>query len=156
MRKAERGDIVDKTYATRDGGGKYLALLEKAEKTGKCPFCPENLSKRNKILASTNNWQLIPVLWPYKNAAHHLLIIPKRHIVEIGDILPAGWDEIQSLIKIARERFPTLAIGGGLAIRFGINSGVTIRHLHFHLIAPETDPETGRVFPGQHVNFPIG
>lgn len=156
MPKAEEDGIVDLTYAASDGGREYLELLEKAEETGECPFCPNNLPKRNEILADTINWQLIPVLWRYKNAVHHLLIIPKRHMVEISDILPADWDEIQSLIKIARERFPTLAIGGGLAIRFGTNSGVTIRHLHFHLIAPETNPETGKVYPERHVNFPIG
>lgn len=149
-------DIVDLAYAMHDGGEEYVALLKKAGETGECPFCPGNLSERNEIFASTSNWQLISVLWPYANAAYHFLIIPKKHIVQLSDIRAEDWSEIQDLIQWAREHFSIFAIGGGLAIRFGTNSGVTIRHLHFHLIAPKTDFATGRVFPGCHVNFPIG
>ena len=152
---AERDKLVDPTYAA-EGGPEYLELLEEAERQGKCPFCSDELCKKNEILESTEAWRLIPNLWPYKNATHHLLIIPKRHIVHIGDLTGDDFTQVLELIKLARKRFDGLGAGGGLAVRFGTNSGVTIFHLHFHLIAPETDLKTGKVFPSRHVTFPIG
>lgn len=145
--------LVDTTNARNE---EYRRLLEKAEAEHECPFCPENLCKGNTILDSADNWRLVVCRYPYPNSATHLLIVPRLHFTEIGAISADDWDEIQALVARARRRLPILGIGGALAIRFGTNSGGTIRHLHFHLIAPVTEMETGRVFPGKHVSFPIG
>lgn len=148
--------IVDTTYAEGEGGVEYLELLECAEETGKCPFCLKNLPKGNRVLYAVRNWLAIQNRWPYKNADAHLLLIPAEHLCDLSEVTVDDWEDIQGLIRIIKYTHPTLAIGGALAVRFGTSSGVTIRHLHFHLIAPQTNPETGKVYPGQHVNFPIG
>ena len=147
--------IVDTTYANQDdSSGNYLQLLEEAGGDQKCPFC--NLPGDNKLVATTHWWTMIECRWPYENAEVHLILIPNRHIEDIMDVGQNDWGEVNSLIFMAMKIYPTLKIGGGLAVRFGTNSGVTIKHLHFHLIAPVTDEQTGRVIPGKHVNFPIG
>jgi len=156
--------LVDETYAEHDdSSGEYSKILKEAKEKGECPFCPENLTKTNKIILEVSDgwpshgWVLIENKWPYENADVHLILIPKRHITTVEEINPADWADIQSLIKMAREKYPTLGkYGGGLALRFGTNSGVTIRHIHLHLIAPKTNLETGRVFPDRWVNFPFG
>lgn len=153
---SDGGDLVDLTYAEADGGEEYRQLLEEAQRTQECPFCPEHLEKRNKVIARTISWQMIESPFPYPNAEKHFLIIPICHLTDIIEVTPDDWVNIRALIRKARATWAPLDIGGGLAARFGTNSGVTIRHLHFHLIAPKTDPATGKVVPGKHVNFPIG
>ena len=131
-------------------------MLQNAEETGECPLCPENLSKKNKILHRVRKWVVAKNLWPYDNADTHLILIPVKHLTGIEEISTTDWTDIKNLIGWAKGEYPTFKMGGGLVIRFGTNSGVTVRHLHFHLITPITNPETGKVFKGKHVNFPIG
>lgn len=154
----ERKELVDLTYANSDDkSGEYAKLLKKAQEVGKCPFCEEGgFPGKNKIISSFREWHMIECLFPYENSSAHLILIPRRHITRSEEISWEDWLSIQDHISHAKNRYPTLEIGGGLALRFGTNSGVTIRHLHFHLIAPVTNPETGKVFPGKHVSFPIG
>lgn len=147
-------ELVDTTYADHDGGEEYKRLLETAEATKTCPFC--HLPPENKVICRGDAWLLMECRWPYENSDGHLIILPYRHIVDDDDISPEDWVEIQRLKRVAKEKYPTVKIGGGLVLRFGTNSGVTVRHLHFHLIAAITNPATGKVFPGKHVNFPIG
>jgi diadenosine tetraphosphate (Ap4A) HIT family hydrolase len=159
--KTKKEELVDETYANSDDpSGEYSKILREAQEKGECPFCPENLN--NIILEVSDGWPAhgwvaIENKWPYKNADVHLVLIPRRHITTFEGISPADWIGIQNLVKMAKEKYPTLDnYGGGLALRFGTNSGVTIRHLHFHLIAPVTNPDTGKVFPNHWVNFPFG
>jgi len=156
----DRNPLVDPNYAgTDDASGEYLKILNEAKEKGKCPFCPENLTKTNEIDLDMRKlgWLAIRNKWPYENAEVHLILIPERHLTAIEEIKDTDWAAIQELISLAKEKYPTLGkYGGGLAVRFGTNSGVTIRHLHFHLIAPVTDPETGKVSSGKWVNFPFG
>ncbi|MFA4999059.1 MAG: HIT domain-containing protein [Candidatus Paceibacterota bacterium] len=155
---------VDTTYAKNDP--EYLRLLEETEG---CPFCPPRFPGQNKILYSADGsegqWHVmerLKTLVPYPNVDTHLLILPERHVSSFEGL--DGFQSlglydfraIQDLIEWAKEEFPIFKIGGGLAVRLGTNSGVTIYHVHFHLIAPKTDPKTGKVFADKHVNFPIG
>jgi len=156
---------VDTTYAKNDP--EYLRLLEEAEG---CPFCPPRFPGQNRILYSADGsegqWHVmecLKTLVPYPNVDTHLLILPERHISSLKGLdafKSLGLYDlraIQDLTGWAEEKYPALKMwGGGLAVRLGTNSGVTIYHVHFHLIAPKTDPKTGKVFPGKHVNFPIG
>ena len=153
--------LVDETYAEHDdSSGEYSKILKEAREKGECPFCPENLTKNNEIdldLGEPWNWVAIKNKWPYENADVHLILIPNLHLTAIEQLDARDWLAIKRLIKFAKEKYPTLGNwGGGLAVRFGTNSGVTIRHIHFHLIAPKTNPETGKVFPDHWVNFPFG
>lgn len=153
----DRGDLVDTTYAgSDDPSGKYEGILKAVEETGLCPFCSPGLQENNEVLQTLEGWQIIADLWPYEHAVGHYLILPVEHLTDRRQIRGKDWIVIQRLIDHAESLCETLKIGGGLALRFGTNSGMTVRHLHVHLIIPETDPETGKVRPGKHVNFRFG
>ncbi|MBI2642545.1 MAG: HIT domain-containing protein [Candidatus Wildermuthbacteria bacterium] len=156
MGQQRDGDLVDTTYAQQEGGREYLRVLQEAEKNAKCPFCPDNLSKGNTVVYRVADWSAIRNRWPYPNAAAHYLLIPDMHITDVGGVGGLDWGYVQELIRVLRQKDPSLRNGGGLALRFGTNSGVTVRHLHFHLVAPVVDPSTGKVYPGKHVDFPVG
>ena len=149
-------DVVDTTYAGHHKDNDYRQVLEEIKRKGECPFCPENLPRANTIIYRAGKWVSIKNRWPYEHAAVHFVFVPDEHKTDIGAVSGDDWNDIQALIEKLRQENPILQIGGGLVVRFGTNSGVTVRHLHFHLIAPVTDPSTGKVVPGEHVNFPIG
>ncbi|MFH1714482.1 MAG: HIT domain-containing protein [Candidatus Nealsonbacteria bacterium] len=147
-------ESVDRTYIDTDL--KYKELID--EMKG-CPFCPPNFPGKNVVLYEFGGWQImerLKELVPYQNVDTHLIMLPKKHIRNLEGIGSADWYAVKKLIVFAKEKFLIFDTGGGLAIRFGSNSGVTIYHVHFHLIAPITNPETGKVYPGKHVDFPIG
>ena len=148
--------MAEELYNLRYAGDRlgYRALLSQWEQAGICIFCPEHLDR--EPVFQTQNWFAVENQWPYPNAALHLLIIAKRHITEEEQLTGTDFGEIVMLHTQAKRIFPSLQNGGALILRFGKHSGATVRHLHFHLIAPVTDPETGRVYPGNHVNFPVG
>lgn len=152
--------FVDITYAESEGGSDYLKFLEVMQEEGKCPFCPETLLETHDIISDAGGiatrWLLTSCRWPYKNTEYHFLIVPERHMVELDEMIDRDWIAVSYLVKVLTDDLAVATFGGGLAIRFGENSGVTVRHLHFYFIVPKTNPETGKVFPGQHVIFSIG
>lgn len=138
---------VDTRYAARNP--EYLQLLEEAERSGKCPFCPVS----ETILDCFGGWVVTANRFPYEEAAVHLLLIPERHITELGELMAA---DVEAVLTLARRAVQGLLIpGGALFLRFGDTSytGATIRHLHLHLIQPQADAATGKVTV---VQVPIG
>ena len=143
--------VVDPTYAKTQ---EYREVLETIVTEGSCPFCPDNFRHhKNPILKTCGSWFITRNSWPYKNAAEHFLIISSIHKEEITDLTADDLAVVHQLITWAKKEF-SLA-GGGLTLRFGetTHTGATVCHLHFHLIVPKIDPNTGRA---QVVNFPIG
>lgn len=132
--------------------GDNPVLLEKYRKIaegGKCPFCPGNIE--NELVATTTHWAVVHNQFPYKNARLHLLLLPKRHVTSLSELLPEELTDLAMAIRVATADFPELDNGYGLAIRDGEVGGVTLYHLHFHLIAPDIG-EKGQI----PVNFGIG
>ncbi len=120
---------------------------------GECPFCEENIKKEGfQVVMKTNNWQVVRNPFPYKGSRIHFLIIPKRHVISLAALFPKEWNQMSEIINILFQRFPSLVKGFGLAIRDGKIGGVTLYHLHFHLIAPKVKPGKGQI----PVNFGIG
>ena len=76
-------------------------------------------------------------LRPYRGLAHHLLIIPKKHLVVIGGVTPNMAAELISLWQWAIEKFEIP--GGGFFNRFGDPKyhGGSQEHLHFHIMVPD-------------------
>ena len=128
---------------------KYREIAKKK----KCPFCQRNIRNEGfSFVAETNDWWAIKNSYPYKNSALHLLIIPKRHVISLNALYPEEWNQMAKVIGIVFGKYPFLAKGYGLAIRDGKVGGVTLFHLHFHLIAPKVELITGQIA----VNFGIG
>lgn len=119
--------------------GKYKSIIQKIQKDGVCPFCPVNLAQYHKkpIIKTGRFWILTDNMYPYPGARDHLLLIHKKHIESIADIVSAAWSE---LLRLARTEIKKRHIGGGtFYIRFGDTTytGASVTHLHANLIAPD-------------------
>ena len=132
--------------------GEYKEVLEKIEKSGKCPFCPENRDFKNPVLKKSGSWIVKKNDWPYKNTLHHLVFIPDKHIENFSELTLNDFKALSELVTWAIEEFKIP--GGGFAMRFGDTdyTGASVRHLHAHLIVPEVDKD-GKA---KIANFPIG
>jgi diadenosine tetraphosphate (Ap4A) HIT family hydrolase len=115
----------------------YKKILKKIEKTGKCPFCDENLEfHKEPIIKKYRDWFITKNSYPYQNTKYHFLIIPKKHLTDISELNSDDLKSIQYLIKFTNKNFK---VGGGkLFLKFGEKkfSLSSIDHLHFHLIIP--------------------
>jgi len=134
--------------------GEYKNVIEEIAKTGKCPFCKDNLKYHRKpILKRINKWFLTEATWPYKNIRCHFMILGEKHRENFLELKKDDLEAVSSLVKWAIKKYKIK--GGGLAIRFGNTdyTGASVAHLHFHLISPKINKKTGNA---EVVNFPIG
>lgn len=136
--------------------GDKPALIKKYEeviKNKKCPFCPENIKKEGfEFIVETDYWWVVKNPFPYKNSILHLLIIPKRHVISLSAFYPEEWSQMTRIIDMLFKKYSFLTKGYSLAVREGKIGGVTLYHLHLHLIVPKVDAKTGQI----PVNFGIG
>jgi len=101
-----------------------------------CIFCKDGLKTIHKkpILKENNNFLVTENAFSYTGTSYHLLIIPKRHIVNLIEFKSEEWAVLQEIINwvIQKKRIK----GGSLFLRFGDNkyNGGTIPHLHFQII----------------------
>lgn len=139
---------VDPRNARADG---YKEILEEAISEDACPLCPPMKWHPNPILRDDGRWVITRNSHPYKGAEHHFLIISKKHIEDLPDLVSKDLASILKLTEWATKEFDIL--GGGLTMRFGetLFTGATIKHLHAHLIVPSVKGE--KITP---VYFPIG
>lgn len=122
---------------------------EEIVRSGKCPFCRPNIE--NTVVGETDHWIIVFNQPPYKTTRLHLLVLPRRHIISLSEMDAAEWANMVSAIGIATAEHPLLLDGYGLAVRAKEIGGVTLYHLHWHLIAPAIG-ENGQIA----VNFGIG
>ena len=135
--KIINGKLVNTEYA--EVNNEYRKQLIASEESGKCIFCPAGLKKINKIiLHEEGEWIITENDWPYKNSKKHLLIIGKEHKSMPQELTLSDWDSIDKLEKWAIKEYNMT--GGGLCGRFGEDSGVTIKHIHFHLFSIKKKP----------------
>ncbi|HAV11188.1 MAG TPA: hypothetical protein DCX32_01455 [Candidatus Moranbacteria bacterium] len=121
----------------------------KAATEKKCLFCPplnfeknKPLNKKGEFDPEGKDW---PLLWvwvnpfPQEHHALHLMILPKRHIIneEFYLLTNEEWLQILDAWKWAQEFFKIP--GGVFTGRFGLRShnAGTIGHLHFQLQIPD-------------------
>ncbi|MBN1162420.1 HIT family protein [Patescibacteria group bacterium] len=97
----------------------------------KCPFCD---LKDKYIIYERNETVLTVNLFPYIDS--HLLIIPRKHHLKFADINSKEWNSVKYLISLGIE-----ILNKGMNIkntnilyREGIKAGVSLEHLHFHII----------------------
>ena len=143
--------VVNKRFARRKK--MYRKVLDKIERQGKCPFCPENFKYHRKpILRQYKGWFITENSWPYKNTKKHLLIISRIHKELLPEISLGDLSTVKTLAVWAIKKFSIK--GGGLTLRFGDtnHTGATVCHLHFHLISPKQRRDGF----SKTVNFPIG
>jgi histidine triad (HIT) family protein len=99
------------------------------EKMNECPFCKQP----QDTLEETGHWYLTYSLAPY--SSHHLLVIPKQHILSLFDLSETDMVEVSRLLKrgigaLKQLGYDTLSI----LIREGQGSGKSVEHVHYHII----------------------
>lgn len=106
---------------------------------GACIFCnfPSMAShyRENLVLVSNEHYAVMLNRYPF--AAGHLLVMPRKHVAQLGELEP---DESDALFRAVREvgmRMRTLMKPHGL--NYGINEGVAAGagiadHLHLHVV----------------------
>ncbi len=118
-----------------DKSKNYEKVIDRIEKEGVCPFCPEHLSNyhKNPIIAENFSWIATENMYPYDGAKFHFLFIHKKHVSTIEELSAKGWADLQELISTIIKEFNI--DGGSVFVRFGnSNTGATVTHLHFHLV----------------------
>jgi len=126
-----------------------VAQYRRIMKSGKCPFCEPNIT--NELVVKTEYWNVVKNQFPYPNSEVHLLILPRRHIYTPLMLPPAESEEINYAIRCAAEKIPVINDGYDLGLRVKKNGGITLRHLHLHLIVAKV--ENGVFLP---VRFMMG
>lgn len=125
------------------GPAQYDEMV-RLEEEGLCLFCPDGLKRTEKVVISANeHCSLTYNDYPYPNTQLHFLLVPKRHVIDVTQLVLAELDAMIRLICFAQAEFEFEAYG--LAARNGdpAYTGGTIRHLHFHLVVGDptaTDP----------------
>ena len=116
---------------------KQKSRMEKINRDGVCPFCPENILKYHKkpIIKNGRWWSLTENDFPYKGSSVHLLAIYKKHINNISEISSGAIKELMDLLNkfILENKIK----GASLFVRLGDTdyTGGTVEHLHVHLLS---------------------
>lgn len=72
----------------------------------------------------------------HPKARIHMLLIPKRHIASISDMVDSDRDTIGGLFLLARDLGKQMNIPGyKLQFNVGKEGGQEIMHVHLHLLA---------------------
>lgn len=97
-----------------------------------CSFCDPITIEKQKIIDN----QFAVALLPKKPVIRgHILIIPKRHVMYVTDLLPAELVGIQTLMKDFLSVFTTHinVTGFNITNNNGIDASQHVPHVHFHV-----------------------
>ena len=121
-----------------DTQAKYDALMKARKGTGVCPFCNIESSPNEDIVKMTEHFFVLRPIAPYvrwddrqidnSGGDGHLMIVPKRHILCLGEMNEEERVEYISL-QIWGERH-----GFSSYIRSPDNPARSVPHLHAHLL----------------------
>jgi len=101
-----------------------------------CIFCKIASKKLSVAIIAENDFAIaFPDSSP--RAPIHLLVIPKKHIVNINDIEPNDkelvWAMLNLVQQISAEYAPDKAFN--LIANNGVAAGQSVFHMHWHIIA---------------------
>ncbi len=124
-----------------EGCGSYTQyhLMRQGFERGNCAFCQLD-RKRNEVLWEDKYfmlWEVPAGIGKKHPLEHHILIVPKRHVRFVADLM---YKEAISLIKANRYARDMLGYSGGLNhAREGDmrNNAGTVPHLHWNLFEPD-------------------
>lgn len=97
-----------------------------------CPFCD---IKKDYILEKWKHFTVIIARAPYTH--NHLLIVPNRHLVRLGEIKPEEQWTLVPLIEKWTKKLEKIHKEVNILLRDWVANGViwkSIDHMHIHLI----------------------
>lgn len=111
--------------------GEYAQVLFNLKK---CVFCD---LKKKYIIAEKDGLVLVVNLFPYLN--YHLLLIPRRHLLCLGELKTKEWAAVKELTGLAKDLWrKAYGINDfNFVYREGEKAGKTVWHLHFNLFPYE-------------------
>jgi ATP adenylyltransferase len=103
------------------------AEMARLDAAGICLFCPEYLAShpQQRIVLSTEHWNVTPNKFPYQGTSLHLLLVPHQHA---GDLLELS-DEVRSDFWVALA---------ATAKAYGVRH---YGHVHAHVLVGSDDPD---------------
>jgi ATP adenylyltransferase len=110
-------------------------ILEKKKKG--CIFCKKPMERRDKenlILYQSDHAFVIMNKFPYNNG--HLMVVPKRHCIDLGQLRDEEFQEISSLLKASTQVLKECLHPHGFNIGMNIGKvgGAGEEHIHFHIV----------------------
>jgi len=119
-----------------------IALMQKIEKDGVCPFCAEHFKKYHPkpIIKETSWWFVSENMSPYQGTKYHfILVYKKKHISSPSEVSEAGITDLFKLVAFLIKKYEIP--GGSFFMRFGESkyTGGSVSHLHTHLIMGDAD-----------------
>lgn len=112
---------------------------------GECVFCafPARDDHRKDLVLAVGAHAFV-VLNRYPFAAGHLLVVPRRHVADLGDLPDEEADALFRLLRssVSRLRDATSPHGVNVGFNLGKAAGAGIAaHLHAHVV-PRWDGDT--------------
>ena len=120
------------------------AEMARLDAAGICLFCPEYLAShpQQRIVLSTEHWNVTPNKFPYQGTSLHLLLVPHQHagdLLELSDEVRSDfWVALAATAKAYGVRHYGLGVRNG-DCRF---TGATVVHVHAHVLVGSDDPGT--------------
>ncbi len=108
-----------------------LAMLYKdfLKEMRECPFC----DKKQREIMQNDRAFMTYSLAPYHK--HHLLVIPKNHVLSFLHLKQDEHQDILKLLKIGMEMMGALGYtSSSILVRDGDISNKSVEHLHYHII----------------------
>lgn len=105
----------------------YQQLLR--EQT-RCPFC---FLKEGRVLVRNQHAYLTYAIAPYH--AHHMLVIPHRHVVDFTELTHEEWSDMQELIVSGTNALKKMGYTScSVLTRNGDATDKSVDHNHFHVV----------------------
>ena len=114
----------------------YVQVIQRIIDEGKCPFCRENLERHHtKPIIEDGAWIVTENAWPYEGTQRQFLLINRRHIADVNDLMLNEQIAFFAAIKRLANRYGLE--GYTLLWRSGATNitGASVSHLHAHVIA---------------------
>lgn len=100
-----------------------------------CYFCDQNVIDAQECTAFVyEGWMVLTNKYPYMDG--NVMIVPRRHLENLGDISEREWEEFPHVLTSVQSRlfdmFETESMNIGINI--GEESGRSVAHLHWQVI----------------------
>ncbi len=99
-----------------------------------CAVAENNEKVMDLTIYQTENFVITVNLYPYNTG--HLMVFPKKHVLDIRELNDENVIEMENLTKICMDILEKIyrPDGFNLGYNIGMNSGASIAHLHRHII----------------------